>query len=126
MNPPTPPKRERLFEIEVQDETLILIPWRSLREVDYLEIEASTREILDYLASTKLKNLVVDVGRMDYSSSTALGLFIRLAKAARSRHGRMAFCNVSAYEKEILHITHLDEVWPIYPSRQEAFDAVRG
>lgn len=37
----------------------------------------------------------------------------------------MAICNVSAHEKEVLQITHLDHLWPICSSRSEALKAVK-
>jgi hypothetical protein len=36
----------------------------------------------------------------------------------------LAFCNVSAHERELLTVTGLDTLWPIYPSREEAIRAV--
>jgi hypothetical protein len=38
----------------------------------------------------------------------------------------MAFCNVSAHEREILRATNLDQLWPICPSRSAALTAVGG
>jgi hypothetical protein len=43
-----------------------------------------------------------------------------------SGNGKLVFCNVSEHEKEILKITMLDHLWPIYPSRDAALQAVQG
>jgi hypothetical protein len=37
----------------------------------------------------------------------------------------MAFCNLSDHERDILQITHLDRLWPVYATRSEALEAVR-
>jgi anti-anti-sigma regulatory factor len=63
---------------------------------------------------------------MDYGGSTALGFFVRLSLAVRDRGGRMAFCNVSEHEREILETTNLDWLCPLCVSRQDALRAVRG
>jgi hypothetical protein len=42
------------------------------------------------------------------------------------RGGRIAFCNVSPHEREILAVTGLNGLWPVYPSRAEAVAAVAG
>jgi hypothetical protein len=53
-----------------------------------------------------------------------MGFFARLWRRVCERGGRMAFCNVSDHEREIMRVTRLDGLWPICPSRQEAIKAV--
>jgi anti-anti-sigma factor len=114
-----------IFDIELQDATLIVTPLVDLRELDFQRIEAGAREILDRLNRIGTKHVVLDFHKTDYYGSTALGFFVKLLKRIRSQHGRMAFCNVSNHEKEILQITRLDHLWPICSSRSEALEAVR-
>jgi hypothetical protein len=57
--------------------------------------------------------------------STALGFFVKRWKRGTGQNGRMAFCNVSDAEKEVLGITRLDRLWPVCPSRAEALEAVK-
>lgn len=67
----------------------------------------------------------MDFHKTDYYGSTALGFFVKLLKWVRKRYGRMAFCNVSDHEQEILQVTNFDHSWPICSSRIEALKAVR-
>jgi anti-anti-sigma factor len=113
-----------IFEIEVEGDTVIVVPAVDLGELDYQRIEAGTTAILELLNGTGIKNAVVDFGKTDYFGSSALGFFLRLWKRVRGRNGRMAFCNLSKHEKEILQITDLDHLWPICSSRIEALAAV--
>jgi anti-anti-sigma factor len=115
-----------IFEIEQEGDTLIIVPVVDLRELDYERIEEGAATILDLLNNTAIQNVVMDFHKTDYYGSTALGFFLKLWKRVRRRNGRMAFCNVSAYEKEILQIMRLDYLWPICSSRIEALEAVRG
>jgi anti-anti-sigma factor len=114
-----------IFEIEQEDDTIIVVPAVDLRELEYGRIEAGARKVLDLLNGTGVKNVVLDFHKTDYYGSTALGLFLKLWKRVRIRNGRMAFCNVSDHEKEILQITKLDHLWPICSSRIEALEAVK-
>ena len=41
------------------------------------------------------------------------------------RKGRMAFCNASEHEKEILKITKLDSLWDICATREESLRVVQ-
>jgi anti-anti-sigma factor len=115
-----------IFGVELDGETVLVTPVRTLRELDFQEIEAGATVVLAFLNRMPARNVVVDLCRMDYSGSTALGFFIRLSKAVKDRGGRMALCNVSPREKEVLKGVHLDEMWCTYDSRQRALEAVRG
>ncbi len=61
----------------------------------------------------------------DYYGSTALGFFLKLWKRIRSVDGKMAFCNVSPYEQEVLRLTRLDTLWPICGTREDALQCLR-
>jgi anti-anti-sigma factor len=115
-----------IFEIEEVGATLVVVPLVDLRDLDYQRIEAGAVEVLGRLNGTRIKNVVLDFGKTDYYESTALGFFLKLWKRVRGWNGRMAFCNVSDHEQEILRVTKLDHLWPVYPSRSEALKAVGG
>ena len=125
MSQPGPASAGGIFEIEQGDGTIIVVPALDLRELDYQRIEEGAKTILELLDGTDIKNVVLDFHKTDYFGSTALGLFMKLWKRIISKNGRMAFCNVSDNEKEILQIMKLDHFWPICSSRIEALAAVR-
>jgi anti-anti-sigma factor len=114
-----------IFDIEVEGDTIIVVPAADLRALDYKRVELGAKAILELLDDAAIKNVVVDFGKTDYYGSTALGFFVKLLKRVRSRNGLMAFCNVSDHEKEILRITGLHQSWPICASRIEALEAVK-
>jgi anti-sigma B factor antagonist len=115
-----------VFQIEREGQTLLVTVLTDLQELDYPKVEAGARDILHLLGNGTIKNVVLDFHKTDYYGSTALGFFVRLWKRVRDRGGRMAFCGVSDHEKEILKVTKLDGLWPIYLSREEALKAVQG
>jgi anti-sigma B factor antagonist len=122
----TPRLAGGVFGVEKEGDTLIVLPAADLRELDYQRIEAGARAIIELLHGPGVRNLVVDFGRSDYYGTAGLNCFLRFWKVVRERNGRMAFCNVSAHEKEILRVTNLDHLWPICPSSAEALAAVKG
>jgi anti-anti-sigma factor len=113
-----------LFDVERDEDILVITPTADLRESAYQEIEEAARGILDLLATGEIKGLVLDFHRTDYYGSTALGLFVRLWKRISRCGGRMAFCNVSPHEGEILSGTRLDTLWPICDSKAQAIQLV--
>jgi anti-anti-sigma factor len=114
-----------IFEIAQEGDTITVVPAVNLQELDYQRIEDGGRTILDLLNGAGTKNVVLDFHKTDYYGSTALGFFVKLWKRVRGGNGRMAFCNISDHEKEILQITNLDRLWPICSSRAEALEAVK-
>src|SRR5262249_42633527 len=118
-----------VFDIEAEGETIIVTPALDLRELDFQQVGAAGEDVLALLDRAPARHVIVEFCQPDYFGSTALGVFVRFWKRIRSRNGRMAFCNVSEHEEEILRLANLDKLWPICSSREEAlpaFDMVSG
>jgi anti-anti-sigma factor len=116
----------QVFEVEQEGATLVVTPLTDLREFEYQGIEAGGAGALSLLEGGAVKNVVLDFRRTDYYGSTALGFFVKLWRRVSGRGGRMAFCNLSAHEREVLRVTRLDSLWPICGSREEALKVVQG
>jgi anti-anti-sigma factor len=115
-----------IVDVEVEGDTMIITPVGNLSELAFREIESWVTEVLALFSRTQARNVIMDFTRTDYYGSTALGCLVRLREQVRNRGGRMALCNVSEHEREILRITGLHNVWPICSSREEALAVVRG
>jgi anti-anti-sigma factor len=103
---------------------LVLTPQEDLREVDYREIVAEGEELLGLAEDPAVENVVVDLGPTGSFSSTALGLLAQLRQQVRAHGGRMALCNVSARELEVMAVTKLASFWSVHPCLEEALAAV--
>lgn len=115
---------ENVFGIERNNETLILTPQSNLRELDFEGLECSAESVMRLLDDKEVMNVILDFRNTDYYGSTALAFFVKLWKRVKSRGGRMAFCEVSEHEREILRLTNLDSLWPICRSLDDANAAV--
>lgn len=114
------------FEVERLVATLIVTILNDLRELNYKEVEAGGKDILELLENGTIKNVVLDFHKSDYYGSTALAFFVKLWKRVKQCQGCMVFCGLSDHEKEILKVTHLDGLWSICSTRDEALQAVHG
>lgn len=110
-----------LFRVELNEQILILSPTSNLSELEFTELEEATQQVLQELDRLDSRKLIFDFAGTDYYGSTALGFFIKLWKRLQSLHGQMVFCNVSAHERDVLKLTHLDNLWTICSTRDEAF-----
>lgn len=115
-----------LFEVEIEDGTLILTPFTNLGEFDCVGFEQEVDRVLHLLETTGSRAVVIDFHRTDYCGSTALGFLIELRKRVRSQRGEMVLCCLSDHEREILAATKLDKMWSICPSRKDALQLVGG
>jgi anti-anti-sigma factor len=109
-----------------EGDTLIVTLVADPTEAHYDQFEEEANEAANRLSDPTIKNVVLDFGMTDYVGSSALKFFGRLWEKVQAHHGRMAICHASEGEREVLHGTHLDGLWPICHSRQEAREAVAG
>src|SRR5262249_33805780 len=116
----------RLFQWEVEGDTLILTPRMDLHDRDHQQIEETRRDILNFLAQTPTKNVIIDCHSTNYFWSSAARLFLRIKKEIHLRNGRMVLCNVPQPLNKILHHPKLHRQWPICSSREKAVEAIRG
>ena len=113
-----------VFDKELRGATLIVTPLENLRELEFARIEEAAEGVMHDLDAGRIKNVVLDFRKTDFYGSTALSFFVKLWKRIRSAGGKMAFCNVSPHEQEVLELTHLDRNWPICKTLIEALAAI--
>jgi anti-anti-sigma factor len=95
----------------------VVTPQRDLREFDFQQIQY---ELGRFAEDPAPKRLVFDLGHTDALGSTALGLLVRLSHSAQ----KLALCNLSEHEREILRVTGLAEALPVFSSLSEAVRSV--
>lgn len=114
-----------LLSIECRNGVIVVTPLSDLGEFAVNRVEKGAEQALTKFQETHdCRHVVVDFCRTDYFGSSALGLFVRLWKRVRQRQGRMAMCNLSKHESEVLKITRLDEFWAICDTLEEATASV--
>jgi anti-anti-sigma factor len=121
----TPQIRDgQIFAREVHGKTLVLNPIIHLGSIHEPEIAHETEDLLDLLKQSPATNLVIDLGRGDYLGTAMLGAVVKLWKRVSQGGGRLALCNVSDNVWQVLRVTKLQTVWPIYGNRDQALAAL--
>jgi anti-anti-sigma regulatory factor len=118
-----PQNPAKLFEVEQAGAIVVIIPQADLSEFAFQQLEAEASEVLGMLDQIGAKSVVIDCCKSTYFGSVAMAFFMKLWLRVRRCSGRMAFCNMSDHEKEILHITKADSLWSMCSSRKEALEA---
>jgi len=79
--------------------------------------------LLDAASTADPPLVVLDLSHTKFFGSAFIEILFRLSNRLKSRAGQFALCGLTPYCAEVLSITHLDTIWPIFSNRAEA---VRG
>jgi anti-anti-sigma factor len=114
---------EDAFKIERHGEITVITANPALERLAFGLEEQAAELILQPLERQENPLVVFDLSQVDYFGSMFLALLIRCWKLALSQGGSMALSGVTPRTRELLRITSLDIVWPIYETKQEAIEA---
>lgn len=66
------------------------------------------------------KNILLECASLEYISSAGLRSILRLAKTARQMQGRLLFCCLNGYVKEVFRMSGFSSVLEICDTREDA------
>ena len=110
--------KPRLRVEKVEDGTVIRVAAADLREE---VLQAVGQELFRIADEVEGARLVVDLGEVDFLTSTALGKFVALNTRMRAGGGQLVLANVPDPIYEIFAVTSLDRVLDI---RRQADDGL--
>jgi anti-sigma B factor antagonist len=113
------------FILERRGDLTVITATRELERIEFGLEELVSEVILKPLRRQENPLIVFDLSEVDNFGSMFLALLIRCWKMALSQGGTMALSGVNERTRELLRITALDMVWPIYQSRREAIEALQ-
>ena len=87
-------------------------------------LDEATELLVGPIRRVAVPTVIVDLKDVDYFGSSFLTLLLRCSRAVQDGGGQMALAGVSTRARELLHLTSLDIVWPIYEDRAEALEAL--
>lgn len=83
-------------------------------------VEEITQKLLDFVVSVP-PQIVINMEHVDfYGSSFIESLFRVWNRIKESPDGRFGIANLQQYCREILKVTNLDSVWPIFDDLESA------
>ena len=112
------------FTIERRGELTIVSANPALETVGS-DIESIAAELIVKPLKEEVEPVVLfDLSQVTYFGSVFLAIMIRCWKIVLAKSGTMAPAGVSAQARELLHLTSLDQSWPMYDTRREAINAL--
>lgn len=114
----------RVLEVDLFGDTLVVIPAGDAVGFGLNVVNNEVAKVLEVAKSSRVKHLVIDLGRANYFGSVMIGEFMRLGVAVRERGGRISLCGASADMQDVLRIMKLDSMWEIFPRQDDAVRAI--
>ncbi len=83
-------------------------------------------EVFGQLTSQNSHPMVVDLSHTKFFGSSFIEMLFRLWNRAKDEKGHgFALAGVSDYCQEIMSVTNLQQLWPMYDTRRQAIEAVK-
>ena len=92
-----------------------------LEEIDIQALENSIMPLVNRKQGVKL---VLDFSKVEFLSSSSLGLLIRVSKKIYESNGQLRLCAIADSIMQIFKITRLDKIFQILPDRDQALDSL--
>ncbi|MCX7633055.1 MAG: STAS domain-containing protein [Turneriella sp.] len=72
----------------------------------------------------KVPKIIVDMKKVPFINSAALGILLNVYKEIERRNGRFGLCSISPDVDHLLEITKLSSVFDIYRNQEDALDSM--
>lgn len=83
-------------------------------------LDKTAAELLPLAESIEPPVLLIDMSKTEYLGSAFLEILFRVSNRLQHRGGKFAICSPSDFCADVLHVTKMDQLWHIYPTRAEA------
>jgi anti-anti-sigma factor len=113
-----------VFTIERHGDLTLIAAMPTLETLEFGLEEQVASLVMSPLRRQESPLVVFDLSAVDYFGSMFLALLLRCWKLVQTKGGEMVLSGVSDRARELLRITALDMVWPMYGTSREAMDAL--
>ncbi len=84
-------------------------------------LDPLSAELLEHVRGAVPPLVVLDLSATEFFGSGFIEVLLRAFRELQKRPGaKMAICGLQTYCREVLEITHLDQLWPLPATRGEA------
>jgi anti-anti-sigma factor len=106
--------------LEREDKGDVTVVRLKLARVGDEDAQTLFKQIYSLVDDMGRRNLVLSLSLVEYLPSMALGKLVMLNRKTQIARGRLALCQLSPGVAEILEVTHLNEIFTIYPTEEDA------
>ncbi|MSR56706.1 MAG: anti-sigma factor antagonist [Planctomycetaceae bacterium] len=113
-------------EVVVDHRVTVIVLSAGYRSINEQVLDGGFRDFLTETCGRADPPLVVlDLSNTTFFGSSFIELIFRVWNRLQARPGgSFAICGLTSHCLEVLKITHLDTLWRLYPTREEAVEAL--
>jgi anti-sigma B factor antagonist len=86
------------------------VVWLNVASLGETDLEYVRTPLFQLAARRRGQHLCLDLGRLDYLSSSGLGLLLALHGHVKAGGGRLSLCNVGEAVHEVFAVTRLNSI----------------
>jgi anti-sigma B factor antagonist len=109
------------LEFEIRDGVCVLRLKGRFVTGSNAEVASAKNQLRD----TGIANAVVDLGEVPYIDSTGLAFLVELYKILQDRGGQLVLARPNARVREVLALTRIGEIIPVFDNQDGAVTALR-
>ena len=117
-------RHNKVFAADRAGTTLVVTPLGDASEFHYGDVHVESNKVRRLLEGGSFQNLVVDLGNAPVYSAVTINVVVALSRIASNRGGRAVLCRASEKTRSLLNTMKLLDVWPLFESRDAAFEAL--
>lgn len=81
-------------------------------------------ELETCLHNSEVPKIIIDMKKVPFINSAALGIFLNIFREVEKKNGRFALCSISPDVDNLLEITKLGTVLEIFKNQEDALDSI--
>lgn len=112
------------FTIERHGDVTLIAATPALESLDPSLEQQVADVIMGPVRGQDNPQIVFDLSGVGFFGSMFVAVLLRCWKTVNSKGGTLALAGVSDHARELLRVTSLDMIFPIYPTRREAMEAL--
>jgi len=118
---------ETAIQIGSENDVTVVTFGPSLEHLDDQAVMQHQELLMATARDASPPRVLFDLSNVHLFGSTFIEVVFRVWHRLNAEaDSRFALCGVSEYCLEVLHVTHLDQLWPIHNTRSEAIEQMAG
>ncbi len=115
-----------LTQIVKDGDTTVVVFGAKCKHIDELIVEQASREVMDAVLAAAPPQVILDLSVTEFFGSSFIEVLFRAWNRLQQKPGgKLSLVGLGPYCREVLAITHLDKLWPMYDTREAALTAMK-
>jgi anti-sigma B factor antagonist len=95
-------------------------------EVDITVSEEFKENVIALYESQSARNLTLDLKKVSFMDSKAIGAMVAIRKAVVRRNGTMGLCNLHPHVRKIVQVVTLGAIFDLFETKKDSIETYEG